>query len=204
MATHWMLAVALLGGGTPRVTSDPRPTPVGAPHVSFLTSGCRLEITQGGDWHRLWLNCGRGPHLLSEPSSLMWHVRIRTPEQALELLRLFSSPDACQGIPAPQWVEITSSDRDGWLALNQPMHEALCPTTSAHEIDHASSTTKRFLVTRCLLREDGDLYSVDERVRENGETEVDQKTVVLPNAKARIGSCNPFESSTPPSTIPPR
>jgi len=192
MAAHWLLALLLVGSGEiPTVTSDPHPSPAGAPEVSFLLPGCRLEVTAGADWHRLWLNCGTGPHLLSEPSSLTWHVRIRTPEQALELVRLFTAPPrACQMIPGPRLVEVSTSDRDRWLALDQATYDRVCPKVPAREVN--SVTTKRFAVTRCLLGEDdGNLYSVEERVRENGETDTVNKTLLMSNLRPRIGGCDP-------------
>lgn len=192
MAAQWLLSLLLAGiSEIPAATSDPHPSPAGSPEVSFLLPGCRLETTAGADWHRLWLNCGKGPHLLSEPSSLTWHVRIRTPEQALELVRLFTAPPrACQMIPGPRLVEVGASDRDRWLAIDQTTYDRVCPKVSAREVD--SVTTKRFVVNRCVLGEDdGNLYSVEERVRENGETEIVTKTLVMSNLRSRIGSCDP-------------
>jgi hypothetical protein len=125
----------------------------------------------------------------------MWHVRIRTPEQALELVRLFTSLKACQMIPGPQWVEVNPSDGgDHWLAPDRATFDAVCPRASASEIVGPAVPMKRFRVTRCLVgvgQDDGNLYSVDEYVMENGETETERKKMVLPNARARIGSCDP-------------
>jgi len=171
-----------------------RPVRDGAPSVSFLTPGCHLEMSvEGAHWQRLWVNCGSGPHLLSEPSSLTWHVRIRTPEQALELVRLFTSSKACHMVPIPRWVEVTASDddRDHWLALERRTYDVVCPQSTAKEMVR-SDPAKRFDVTRCLVSEDdGNLYSVTERVSENGATETVRKVIVLHDADMRIGTCDP-------------
>jgi hypothetical protein len=210
MTTYWVVALYLAGSVEKPITMDNlRPTAAGAPQVSFLMPGCRLETTEGADWHRVFVNCGNGPHLLSEPSSLMWHVRIRTPEQALELVRLFTAPpDACQMIPFPRWVEINAhaavepnAERDSWLALDRSTFERVCPRSLSHEIA-GRDPLKRFIVTRCLIgvtEDDGNLYSVEEHVMENGETEIVRKTVVLANARSRIGSCSPAAGTGPPS-----
>lgn len=190
--------IVLLAGDVvqPVLTSDPIPSPTGAPQVSFLEANCRLELTGGVHWQRLWLNCGCGPHLVSEPSSLSWHVSIRRPEQALELVRMFTSQGTCDRFPPPEWLEVGASPKDDWLAVDQESFRQLCPVATAKSLDKTGATTKRFVVTRCLLRrQDGGLYSVEEQVRENGMTEISSQRLVLPNAERRIGNCK----SLPPS-----
>ena len=194
MIGYWLLPLVLLGlAEVPLATSDPQPTRVGAPRASFLAKGCHLEVTAGADWNRLWLNCGAGPHLLSEPSSLTWHVRIRTSEEALELVRLFSSrPGACARMPTAPWIEVTPADRAGWLTLDRATYARVCPEPSAEERTEAGVPARRFVVTRCLFAQhDGHLYRVEQRVKENGETETIRETVVLPDARRLIGSCDP-------------
>jgi hypothetical protein len=188
------LLVALLLSalqGVPAGTGDPRPTPEGAPRVSFLEDHCRLEVTAGADWNRLWLNCGAGPHLLSEPSSLTWHARIRSPEQALELVRLFSStPQACDRLPRARWIEIRRSERTGWLALEKARYDTLCPAPSSAEQTGSGGRIRWFLVTRCLLaQEDGNLYRVEQQVKENGDTATVRETLVLADAGQVFGTC---------------
>lgn len=173
-------------------TSDPRPSPAGAPHVSFLEGQCRMESTSGAHWQRLWLNCGSGPHLISEPSSLMWHVAIEKPEQALELVRLFSSLESCERLPAARWLEVSPAPNDDWLRLSERTFRKACPVPDAREVVEAGAAWKLFAVKRCLLNvEDGHLYAVEEHVRENGETAFIEKRRVLSNAAGRVGSCNP-------------
>ena len=170
-----------------------QPTSQTAPRVSFLTRGCRLETAAGPDWHRLFVNCGSGPYLLSEPSSLIWHAQIETPEQAVELLRLFSSPTTCQRIPGPHFVEIRSSEAgDQWLALDHTTYDTVCPRATATEVMKGGSVMKEFVISRCLMgMDDGHVYRSEERVSENGEVETVGLSVSLRNADARIGRCDP-------------
>jgi hypothetical protein len=120
-------------------TSDPRPSPTGAPQVSFLQHECRLESTSGAHWHRLWLNCGSGPHLISEPSSFMWHVSIENAQQALELVRLCSSLKACEQFPAARWLEITPAPKDDWLTLAERTYRSVCPIADSQEVVEAGA-----------------------------------------------------------------
>jgi len=178
--------------GTQIPTSDPRPSAKGAPSVSFLEPPCRLESTSGAHWQRLWLNCGSGPHLLSEPSSFMWHVVIEKPEQALELVRFFSSLESCERLPRARWLEVAPSRTDDWLHLSDVTFRKACPVPEAREVTEAGAGGKSFSVKRCLLNvEDGDLYVVEEHVRGNGDTALAETRRVLNNAAKRIGSCNP-------------
>jgi hypothetical protein len=122
----------------------------------------------------------------------MWHASIQKPEQALELVRLFSSVEACERLPRARWLEVRSARSDDWLSLNERTFRQACPVPDAKEVTDAGAERKLFAVRRCLLNvEDGHLYSVQEDVRENGETEVAKARRVLRNAASRIGSCNP-------------
>ena len=179
-------------------TSDPRPTTADAPQVSFLEGPCRLESTSGAHWQRLWLNCGSGPHLISEPSSFMWHVGIEKPEQALELVRLFSSLETCERLPTARWLEVSAAPKGDWLRLDDRTFRKVCSVADAREVVEAGAKWKLFAVKRCLLNvEDGHLYFLEEHVRENGETTVIEKRRVLSNAARRIGDCDPPGAPTP-------
>ena len=172
-------------------TSDPIPSWAGAPALSSLEKGCQLEITRGAEWHRLWVNCGKGPHLLSEPSSLTWHVRIGGTEQALELVRLFSSGRALTMVPGPQWMEIERST-GACYGLEPRLFDKVCPVATANEETREEEPYpgRRFLVTRCLLRiSDGNLYRVEERVHENGQTDLIPKGIVLQNVDKQVDMC---------------
>lgn len=173
-------------------TSDPYPSAEGAPGVSFLNKACRLEATGGAHWKRLWLNCGAGPHLISEPSSFMWHATIDNRAKALELLGLFSSLESCERLPMTQWLQVTPSAHDGWLQLSERDFHGVCPVPESHEAVDASAEWKLFIVNRCLLNvQDGHVYVVEEHVRENGETTLVNKRLVLRDAARRLGSCSP-------------
>jgi hypothetical protein len=190
-AASLAIAACSLHSGPPMATSDPRPSPEGVSQPSFLGSGCRLERTAGADWNRLWLNCGKGPHLLTEPSSLTWHVQIRNPEQALELVRLFTSHDGCERFPQARWIEVQPGERDGWLRLDAKTFVDVCPKASARDVTDAGAHTKRFLVESCLIEPlGGDLYRVVHSVKENGETSTQTETLVLAKAGRRIGNCD--------------
>ncbi len=193
------LAIWLLGfwPGQELPTSDPRPSTTGAPSVSFLEEGCRLEVTSGVHWHRLWLNCGSGPFLVTEPSSFMWHVRILRPEQALELVRLFSTVHACEQMPQPRWLEVSRAAKDDWLELADRSFIQTCPAPASQAVLDPGAPLKLFAVKRCMLDvQDGSLYAVEEHVRENGETTLVDKKQVLRNAIRRVGGC--FPPGSPP------
>jgi hypothetical protein len=189
-------AIWLVGTGCslhrdlPIAMSDVRPSSSGVRQPSYLLPGCRLERTAGEEWNRLWLNCGRGPHLLSEPSSLAWHVEVRTPEQALELVRLFTSYDGCERLPQAGWIEVVPGEKDGWLRLDAETFARVCPQASAIQVTDGAK--KWFSVASCLMRpQGGDLYRVVHIVHQNGDTYTGTETVVLASASRRVGTCNP-------------
>jgi hypothetical protein len=122
----------------------------------------------------------------------MWHVAIEKPEQAMELVRLFSSLESCERLPAARWVEVSPGPNDDWLRLSETTFRKVCPLPDAREVVEAGAAWKLFAVKRCLLNvEDGHLYVVEEHVRENGETALIEKRPALVNAARRVGNCNP-------------
>jgi hypothetical protein len=128
----------------------------------------------------------------------MWHVRIEKPEQALELVRLFSSLESCDRVPSARWLEVSAGPKDDWLWLDERTFRRVCPVPDAREIVEAGAEWRLFAVKRCLLNaEDGHLYVLEEHVRENGETTVVEKRRVLSNAARRIGACDPPGAPTP-------
>jgi hypothetical protein len=102
----------------------------------------------------------------------MWHARIRKPEQALELVKALHGSSRC--MPDDSLSALGRSQLvgwgDTWLALDRATYDTVCPAAAAREIE--AGPVKRFAVTRCLIGvtdEDGSLYSVEERVMDDGE-----------------------------------
>src|SRR6266496_4948050 len=66
---------------------------VGSAHLSSLTDGCRLELRTSGKQPMLWLVCRNCRFALLGRESLEGQVTLQTEDQALEFVRLFSTPD---------------------------------------------------------------------------------------------------------------
>jgi len=183
------VVVAVLASSRADLAERPAPMESG-PKLSSLAKGCTLKETVGPDWRRLWVDCGCGAFRVTEPESLALHVNIGTPEQALEFLRLFTAPAACDLVPEPAWVEIEASERDGWFALSRDRFARLCePPNALGPSDIPGDLRQAFRVRRCVVSpRDGALYAAEDFVTSGGLVTEGERKLLLP--AARLGSCS--------------
>jgi hypothetical protein len=158
------------------------------PTLSALAKGCTITETVGPEWRRLWLDCGCGPVRILGTESLALHVDIKTAEQAMEFLRLFSSRAACDLVPEPAWIEIEGSDEDGWFALGHARFGELCERPSASALGETEDGPT-YRIKRCQVStQDGSLYMVDQSVAANGFVVEGDRRLIL--RAAGLGSCS--------------
>jgi hypothetical protein len=187
LASLMAIALSVSSGGGPNIEEGQAGLHSG-PALSSLAPGCSLKVTMGPEWRRLWVDCGGGAFRVTEPEALATHVRIRTPEQALEFLRLFTASSACDLVPDPPWVEVEASDKDGWFVLGRERFDRLCGPAKASKLELPGAAAPAFRVERCTVStRNGALYHAEDYVTHDGFVTEARRKILLP--AAGLGSC---------------
>jgi hypothetical protein len=156
--------------------------------LSSLRAGCQLtrEVLRipvpMGHWHGMWLTCHGERFLVLGPLSLLGQVEIRTPEQALEFVRCFSSYATFDLTGMEGTVEVVPDDgtvdaRD-FLAVDRQVFAEHLTRPEARSVPQQpmepralalrGSQQLTFWVTRTIKDPGGAIYSVAEQVDDDG------------------------------------
>jgi len=159
--------------------------------LSSLKPGCRLELEQDENVaHPLvWLTCPTGRfHILGRPN-LEKQVSIRTPSQAMELVRLFSTADTWYLSSLDEMVEVTPGDTGEHCAFQVPRTEFLRCCVPATAVHSANGT---FLVRRTVVMRDYKAYAISQDVDADGTVRLHELTPLSIQGRALGGFCDPY------------
>jgi len=167
-----------------------------APDLTSLRGDCRLELRSGRKpWPMLWLACKRCSFVLLGRASLEGHVAIQTPEQALEFVRLFSTPNTWYLSRLERMVEVTAgkeADRARFVVSEERFSECCVPPT-ATLTGASTDDVKWFEVRRTVVEEDYRAFAITEAVDSDGNyTITDKKRLRVPGKE--LGAfLNPYD-----------
>jgi hypothetical protein len=119
--------------------------------VSSLEPQCTLSLEGGVDFGRVWLTCRGQRYYIAHPSNLAGHVRIVTPAQAMELVRLFSAAERVHVFTDIEDVEVTPAKEDGWLELQEDKFRQCCVPAQVVEVPAAPGGVRSFRVKRTVF-----------------------------------------------------
>lgn len=149
--------------------------------LSSLVPACEMHKRWIGDMQMLpsgaWLICGGKEVLLTHPLNLLGLVEIRTPGQALEFVRFFTSAQSYSLFPYVGMVEILPGEEGAYVLEEQTFTKHFrYPDVRAHPSD---SEPKRFYITRTVLRPDSKVVEITEGVEPSGfYTLISQKVLI--------------------------
>lgn len=158
------------------------------PPLSSLVSDCTLTE----DWmatavplHRpisVWLVCGSVRMIVVHPENLIGKVTIRNQEQALELLRFFTSDKTSRQFRYGGCVEITDDPQLKHLIVipRNAFRRYLRPPVS--EVGGVGAA-RSFVWTRSLICPDQRIYSLREEVLQSGYIEQLSKEVLIKSGR---------------------
>lgn len=194
------LVFLVLGCSLP-AAEPPASEPGGEPGevlpLSSLQPSCRIWKRWVGSAMLLpwgaWLECGETGVLLTHPWNLLGNVDIRTPEQALEYVRFFSSKDSYQLFQLEGLVEIRreTSEKD-WgqdiiarTGLKDRFHppqvrEITETTTCVDRLGKEKPCERKvFFIKRIVLLYDQNIYEIEEAVRQDGFYSVPSRHLLI-------------------------
>jgi len=137
---------------------------------SALVPGCKITMESTGrvDDIRAWLDCGCGGVLVLQPMNLLRRVRIRSSEQALSFVRLFSSKETYRYFAGPNRVEILPAQEDGpFILARQKFDSVATPLKVEQDADASGRLTFRITRTTVSLSNLA-LEEIVELVHEDG------------------------------------
>jgi hypothetical protein len=151
-------------------------------HLSSLLPGCTLDKRWIGlvqiKPEAMFLTCNGVSMLVTDPNNFVGHVRITTPEQALEFVRFFSNPDTYELFELKGMVELVPGkvtedspfnvvdERIFAKSLRRAAVEADKPEPCRPTLELLCGVG--FDVTRDVVMPDRKIYRVIERVYESG------------------------------------
>jgi hypothetical protein len=145
------------------------------PPLSSLVSGCAIEkaplgpVVPVGRKDALWLTCQGVRLLIVHPDNLLTKVTIKTPEQALEFVRFFSSIPTFALLQGRGCVEITSQPTGGMFYEVAPAEfkrRFKAPESEAQGA--ADGGADGFIVSRPVVCGDQSVYQLTEQVSADG------------------------------------
>lgn len=161
--------------------------------LSSLKPGCVLKMRWIGlipDFAEgVWLWCGSVAFLVRNPLNLVNHVELKTPDEALEYVRFFSTFPSCDYFDLDKMVEVLPKHDKGELGLfelYEPIFLKHFRPASAKEIlyygpdrDEGCCRGRQFHVTRTVLMSDGTIYEVEEYVCDDGFYWIQSKKALM-------------------------
>ena len=170
--------------------------------LSSLDEACSLQKRWIGIWpsqqYGVMLRCNGADFFMTHPNNLLGHVHIRTPEQALEYVRLLSSTDTYALFSFGGMVEVVphvssqQSARFNSIPAKVFQRWKLTPATASEIDNHPCKPTldlvcgKEFKVIRTVVFSNQRVYEVVESVGEHGFYSLMSKKLLLKDA-SRIG-----------------
>jgi hypothetical protein len=152
-----------------------------------LSKECRLErswfgVVQSAP-HAVWLVCGGQRFFVTGPNSLVSHVRLSTPGDALEFVRFFTSAD--RGVRPGGMIEIVpGGDDDPRLGtVPKKQFDEHFSAASVEDLGRSKiSKLRSFAARRPVFLPSGEAAEVLEIVREDGYYEIESQTTILKDA----------------------
>lgn len=163
-------------------------SPIEPPKVSFLSDGCRLELRRGNNPRpMLWLACRGCSFVLIGRASLEGQVKIRTPEQALEFVRLFTTPETWYLGPE-RMVEVRAGREPNPNAFMVPNAEfARCCVPPKVQVSGHTAGGSWFDVQRTVVDEkDDSVYAITETVGPDGRLTQGERRLLTKDGR-RLG-----------------
>jgi hypothetical protein len=164
------------------------------PPLSSLDAGCRLRDQYVGLpgvlREALVMRCGNAEFVVREPDNMIGHVHIRTPAQALEFVRFFSSPDSYGYFSLGGMVEVVPSTDEGEFNGVPPAVFAryfkpasVTEHDSSCRFDGALDCGRCFEIERPVVLLDKRVLEFGQWVCESGLTLDLERKVVIENAE---------------------
>jgi hypothetical protein len=173
---HWLLGLVLSCG----VGSASSVYPDESPTVTSLQPGCRLEFRKGTRPDPLlWLACGDCSFVLVGRASLEGQVKIRTAEQALEFVRLFTSAQTWY-LGTELMVEVTPGPRPirPWFVVSEAEFTKCCLAPKV-EVSGYSDENPWFDIQRTIVDyRDYAVYALTETVGPDGRLGTGEKRLL--------------------------
>jgi hypothetical protein len=175
-----LLGLILTAGLSATAGPTERVIPLGS-----LEPGCRMEKRWVGaipalPWG-IFLKCGSTSVLVTHPLNLLEHVKIQSPESALEYVRFFSNADTYDLFQLGGMVEVVPSRGPGEKRFNeldeaifvkrlQPTVAKALPSLTApgSTQEEGCCRGRQFEVRRVVLLPDGSVCGIVEIVFEDG------------------------------------
>jgi len=163
--------------------------------LSSLRDGCSIRRTWVGLYQLVnevaMLQCGDQTFVVRSPNNLIGHVKIDTPEKALEYVRFFTSPKQYMLFDLNALVEVVPGTVDAHSPFNvirPPLFHKYLKPASVENDDKPCRTELPYLcghhfrITRPLAGVDNHIYLVIESVYESGVYAVTYKKVAVKDA----------------------
>ena len=146
------------------------------PPLSSLVSGCTIEkaalgpLVPVGRKDGLWLNCQQMRVLIVHPDNLLTKVNIRTPQQALEFVRFFSSIRTFDLLHTRGCVEIMGEPSSGLFYEVAPaaFKRRLRPAESDPQGSGDANAPADFVVSRTVVCADQGIYHLTAQLSASG------------------------------------
>jgi hypothetical protein len=157
-----------------------------------LEKGCSIDRRWIGIVPRmpsgLWLHCGTGEFLITEPLSLYGHVTLATTDDALQFVRFFTLASNDAYVRPEGLVEVRpDSAGDDFATVKPAVFRKLFHAPVVEKLRRG--TTERvdmFSIQRVMLTPHGQVIDVTETVSANGYYDIISKRVVVRDA-SKIG-----------------
>ena len=181
----------VLGAGSRGVHDNPLPETL---VLSSLTPGCRLAVRSserpGPD---VWLVCQNSRFLVLGRQNLEGQVIIKTPQQALEFVRLFTTPDTWYLSRMDQMVEVTAGRRPEKerFVVSEERFAACCVLPTVDTV-RSLADGGEFTVRRTVVERDYRVFAIKEIVRERGSVTVSEKTLLNVDGRTLGGFLDPY------------
>lgn len=182
-----ILALCTIGGDVTRAVPIP---------LSTLTSECRIARSPvnrfGASQTAAVIDCGCYPHVITSPVSLEGLVDIRTGDNALEFVRVFSSIHTFDLFEMGGVVEIAGFGESNYTEDGRFLIDDEFKPTFGRQfrpptvIEETQFGEKRFRIQRVVAGTDGKVYELDEYVSQAGVYRVLKRRLLL-SAAAKIG-----------------
>jgi hypothetical protein len=166
------------------------------PKLTSLRGDCKLELRSGRKPRpMLWLACKSCSFVLLGRASLEGHVRIQTPEQALEFVRLFSTPNTWYLSRLERMVEVTAGKRPDRFrfVVSERQFSECCIPPAATLAASSSSGVKWFEVRRTVVEEDYQVFAITEVVDSDGNYTITDKSPLSIPGKELGAFLNPYD-----------
>lgn len=150
--------------------------------LSSLLPGRRLERVTYSPAHleRVWLVLGEYRVALIGRENLEGQVKVRAPEQALELVRVFTTPHSWQLSRVEAMVEVRPGPRADpyYFVVPEAQFRSCCVPAVATVAPESTPKYMWFVVQRTVVEKDYSVYAITEVVGEDGRIVTTEKKLI--------------------------